>query len=267
MKSLKEAGLTTIHLLPTYDLASIPEDPAKTVNLTDTVEKLCGINPDAKLCSDGTSRGATILSLLEQTDPDSGEAQALLADVRPLDGFNWGYDPFHYNAPEGSYAVATDGISRIREYRQMVQKLHDMGFRVVQDVVYNHTYSSGLYDKSVLDKAVPGYYHRLNPITGAVENSTCCDNTASENRMFEKLVADSVVMWAQDYKIDGFRFDLMGHLMKSSMLHVYEKTKLVDEDTWFYGEGWNFGEVADGQRGENATQWPMAGTGLSLIHI
>ncbi|NRF61113.1 pullulanase-type alpha-1,6-glucosidase [Vibrio coralliilyticus] len=266
LKSLKEAGLTTIHLLPTYDLASIPEDPAKTVNLTDTVEKLCGINPDAKLCSDGTSRDATILSLLEQTDPNSGEAQALLADVRPLDGFNWGYDPFHYNAPEGSYAVATDGISRIREYRQMVQKLHDMGFRVVQDVVYNHTYSSGLYDKSVLDKAVPGYYHRLNPITGAVENSTCCDNTASENRMFEKLVADSVVMWAQDYKIDGFRFDLMGHLMKSSMLHVYEKTKLVDEDTWFYGEGWNFGEVADGQRGENATQWPMAGTGIGTYN-
>ncbi|WP_367989020.1 pullulanase-type alpha-1,6-glucosidase [Vibrio sp. NTOU-M3] len=262
LKQLKEAGLTTIHLLPSYDLASIPEDEAKTVNLTDTVEKLCGVNLEAKLCHDGTSREATILSLLEQTDPNTGEAQALLADVRPLDGFNWGYDPFHYNAPEGSYAVESDGISRIREYRQMVQKLHDMGFRVVQDVVYNHTYSSGLYDKSVLDKTVPGYYHRLNPLTGAVENSTCCDNTASENRMFEKLVADSVMMWAQDYKIDGFRFDLMGHLMKSSMLHIYDKAKQVDPDTWFYGEGWNFGEVANGQRGENATQWPMAGTGI-----
>ncbi len=266
LESLKNAGLTTIHLLPSYDLASIEENPAKRIDLNDTVAKLCEVNPDASLCSDGTSRSATILSLLEQADPATGEAQALMADIRPLDGFNWGYDPFHYSAPEGSYAVESDGVSRIREYRQMVQKLHAMGFRVVQDVVYNHTYSSGLYDKSVLDKSVPGYYHRLNPITGAVENSTCCDNTASENRMFEKLVADSVVMWAQDYKIDGFRFDLMGHLMKSSMLHIYQETQKVDQDTWFYGEGWNFGEVANGQRGENATQWPMAGTGIGTYN-
>ncbi|MEL7382079.1 MAG: pullulanase-type alpha-1,6-glucosidase [Pseudomonadota bacterium] len=266
LKSLREAGLTTIHLLPSYDLASVPEDPAKTVNLTDSVAKLCTVNPNAKLCSDGTSPSTTIIELLEQTDPSSGEAQALLADIRPLDSFNWGYDPFHYSAPEGSYAVSSDGRERIREYREMVQKLHKLGFRVVQDVVYNHTYSSGLYDKSVLDKTVPGYYHRLNPITGAVENSTCCDNTASEHRMFEKLVADSVMMWAKDYKIDGFRFDLMGHLMKSSMLHVYEQTKQVDPDTWFYGEGWNFGEVANGQRGENATQWPMAGTGIGTYN-
>ncbi|NVD07914.1 pullulanase-type alpha-1,6-glucosidase [Vibrio sp. JPW-9-11-11] len=266
LKSLKEAGLTTIHLLPSYDLASIPEDEAKTVNLTDTVAKLCGINPKASLCSDGTNQSITIVELLEQTEPSSGEAQALLADIRPLDSFNWGYDPFHYSAPEGSYAVSSDGHERIREYREMVQKLHQLGFRVVQDVVYNHTYSSGLYDKSVLDKTVPGYYHRLNPITGAVENSTCCDNSASENRMFEKLVADSVMMWAQDYKIDGFRFDLMGHLMKSSMLHIYEQAQHVDPDTWFYGEGWNFGEVANGQRGENATQWPMAGTGIGTYN-
>ncbi|NAX44728.1 MULTISPECIES: pullulanase-type alpha-1,6-glucosidase [unclassified Vibrio] len=266
LKSLKQAGLTTIHLLPSYDLASIPEDEQKRVDLNDTVAKLCSINPQASLCSDGTSMSATILSLLEKTDPDTPQAQALLADVRPLDSFNWGYDPFHYSAPEGSYAVQSDGVSRVKEYRQMVQKLHQLGFRVVQDVVYNHTYSSGLYDKSVLDKTVPGYYHRLNPITGAVENSSCCDNTASENRMFEKLVADSVTMWAQDYKIDGFRFDLMGHLMKSSMLKIYEAAKTVDPDTWFYGEGWNFGEVANGARGENATQWPMAGTGIGTYN-
>lgn len=266
LEALKQAGLTTIHLLPSYDLASINENEDKRVDLNDTVAKLCDVSPGASLCQDNTPRSATILSLLEQTDPNSGEAQALLADIRSLDSFNWGYDPFHYSAPEGSYAVESDGISRIREYRQMVQKLHTMGFRVVQDVVYNHTYSSGLYDKSVLDKTVPGYYHRLNPVTGAVENSTCCDNTASENRMFEKLVADSVMMWAQDYKIDGFRFDLMGHLMKSSMLHIYEQTQKVDQDTWFYGEGWNFGEVANGQRGENATQWPMAGTGIGTYN-
>ena len=266
LKSLKEAGLTTIHLLPSYDLASIQEDTAKRVDLNDTVEKLCTVNPKANLCSDGTSRSSTILELLEKIDPATDGAQALLADIRPLDGFNWGYDPFHYNAPEGSYAVESDGVSRIKEYRSMILKLHELGFRVVQDVVYNHTFSSGLYDKSVLDKTVPGYYHRLNPVTGAVENSTCCDNTASENRMFEKLVGDSIMMWAQDYKIDGFRFDLMGHLMKSSMVKVYDQVKTVDPDNWFYGEGWNFGEVVNGARGENATQWPMAGTGIGTYN-
>lgn len=266
LKQLKAAGLTTVHLLPSYDLASITEDEAKRVDLNDTVGKLCELNPDANLCQDGTPRTTTILELLEQTDPATDEAQALMADIRPLDSFNWGYDPFHYSAPEGSYAVASDGITRIKEYRQMIQKLHELGFRVVQDVVYNHTYSSGLYDKSVLDKTVPGYYHRLNAESGAVENSTCCDNTASENRMFEKLVADSVVMWAQDYKIDGFRFDLMGHLMKSSMEKVYAEVKAVDPDSWFYGEGWNFGEVVNGTRGENATQWPMAGTGIGTYN-
>ncbi|EOC1775195.1 pullulanase-type alpha-1,6-glucosidase [Vibrio fluvialis] len=266
LKSLRDAGLTTVHLLPSYDLASVPEESRRRVDLNDTVAKLCDLNPSATLCSNGTDRGATILSLLEQADPATEQAQALMADIRPLDSFNWGYDPYHYSAPEGSYAVNSEGLARIKEYRQMVQKLHEFGFRVVQDVVYNHTYSSGLYDKSVLDKTVPGYYHRLNPVTGAVENSTCCDNTASEHRMFEKLVADSVSMWAKEYKIDGFRFDLMGHLMKSSMLKVYEQVKAVDEDTWFYGEGWNFGEVVNGARGENATQWQMAGTGIGTYN-
>lgn len=110
LKSLKQAGLTTIHLLPSYDLASIPEEVEKRVDLNDTVAKLCGINPQASLCSDGTSMNATILSLLENTDPNTPQAQALLADVRPLDSFNWGYDPFHYSAPEGSYAVQSDGV-------------------------------------------------------------------------------------------------------------------------------------------------------------
>ncbi|MDN3611962.1 pullulanase-type alpha-1,6-glucosidase [Vibrio ostreicida] len=263
---LKAAGLTTIHLLPTYDLASIDEEQGKRVNLSDSVGKLCRINPDAALCSGGVSQEATLVSLLAQADPASGDAQSIMADIRPLDSFNWGYDPFHYTVPEGSYATFSDGVSRIREYRQMVQQLHNMGFRVVQDVVYNHTFASGLEAKSVLDKAVPGYYHRLNPLTGDIENSTCCDNTASEHRMFEKLMVDSVVTWARDYKVDGFRFDLMGHVMKSSMLEAYKKTKQVDEDTWFYGEGWNFGEVANGQRGEHATQWAMAGTGIGTYN-
>ena len=96
----------------------------------------------------------------------------------------------------------------------MVKALSDMGLRVVMDVVYNHTHASGISDKSVLDKIVPGYYHRLNA-DGLVETSTCCQNTATEHYMMERLMVDDLVHWARDYKVDGFRFDLMGHHMKS----------------------------------------------------
>src|SRR6185436_7521834 len=127
------------------------------------------------------------------------------------DCFNWGYDPLHYNAPEGSYASdANDGAARVREFRAMVQALHEAGLRVGMDVVYNHTSASCQRARSVLDRVVPGYYQRLDA-DGAVEHSTCCDNTATENLMMGKLLLDSVVQWAVQYRIDSFRFDLMGH--------------------------------------------------------
>ena len=93
------------------------------------------------------------------------------------------------------------------------------GLRVVMDVVYNHTTAAGQSERSVLDRIVPGYYHRLN-LDGGLETSTCCANTATEHRMMEKLMVDSVLTWARDYKVDGFRFDLMGHHMKSNLLKV-----------------------------------------------
>jgi len=91
------------------------------------------------------------------------------------------------------------------------------------DVVYNHTTAAGQTEKSVLDKVVPGYYQRRN-LDGAIETSTCCQNTASEHAMMEKLLIDSVLMWARQYKVDAFRFDLMGHHMKANMLKL--RTKL-----------------------------------------
>ncbi|WP_211217175.1 alpha-amylase [Psychromonas hadalis] len=266
--ALKEAGLTTIHLLPTFDISSVNEDPAKRIDLEDDISKLCdaetGLKPEAAICAQASS--GTLQSILETLEPTSSDAQTLMADIRPLDGFNWGYDPYHYSAPEGSYADQSDGISRIVEYREMIKTLHEMGFRVVQDVVYNHMSSSALYNSSVLDKVVPGYYHRRNPDNGYVESSTCCDNTASEHRMFEKLVTDSLVFWAKEYKIDGFRFDLMGHLMKSSIEKALVEVKKVDPDNWFYGEGWDFGEVAGNARGVNGTSWNMAGTGVGTYN-
>ncbi len=241
--SLAEAGLSHVHLLPTFDIASINENKAEWEA------------PDS--------------ALLATYAPDSEEQQRLIAETSDKDGFNWGYDPWHYTVPEGSYATEPDGSARILEYREMVQALNETGLRVVMDVVYNHTNASGQNDKSVLDRVVPGYYHRLNA-DGAVETSTCCENTASEHNMMEKLMVDSLVTWAREYKIDGFRFDLMGHHSKANMLKIraalnaltLESDGVNGSAIYMYGEGWNFGEVANNARFEQATQRNMAGTGI-----
>jgi pullulanase-type alpha-1,6-glucosidase len=132
------------------------------------------------------------------------------------------------------------------------------------DVVYNHTPAAGQDPKSILDRIVPGYYHRLSA-TGSVETSTCCSNTATEHRMMEKLMVDSVVTWAKQYKVDGFRFDLMGHHSKANMLKVRRALDKVDRDIYVYGEGWNFGEVENDARFVQATQLNMAGTGIGTF--
>ena len=109
------------------------------------------------------------------------------------------------------------GWRRARAFRgNYVQALNQSDLRVVMDVVNNHTSQSGQDPKSVLDKIVPGYYYRLN-LDGNVETSTCCQNTATEHRMMEKLMIDSMLTWAVQYKVDGFRFDLMGHHMLTNM--------------------------------------------------
>ena len=120
------------------------------------------------------------------------------------------------------------GAARIKEFREMVKASHDMGLKLVMDVVYNHTNASGVNEKSVLDKIVPGYYHRLNVNTGGVETSTCCDNTATENLMMGKLMVDSLKVWADDYKVDGFRFDLMGHQPASVMIQALKDVREID---------------------------------------
>ncbi len=246
LAGLAEAGLTHVHILPSFDFATVPE------RRTDQQ------NPDQ--------------GLLAMFPPDSDQQQAIIGAVRDQDGFNWGYDPWHYNVPEGSYATDPSGVTRIREFREMVQGLNQAGLRVVMDVVYNHTTSAQQNDKSVLDKVVPGYYHRLS-LSGAIETSSCCPNTASEHRMMEKLMIDSALMWARAYKVDGFRFDLMGHHMKRNMLALRQALDQLTPASdgvdgrriYVYGEGWNFGEVANGARGENAIQRNMAGTGIGTF--
>jgi pullulanase-type alpha-1,6-glucosidase len=247
LRRLAEAGLDTVHLLPTYDIATIPERPA------DQRTPACD---------------------LPALPPDSAAQQECIGAVAASDAFNWGYDPLHYDVPEGSYATpdARSGAARTRQYREMVQALHANGNRVVLDVVYNHTTAAGDAPNSVLDKVVPGYHHRLDA-NGAIATSTCCANTAPENAMTGDLVVDSVVRWARLYKVDGFRFDLMGHHPRANILAVrvaldaltVERDGVDGRSIRIYGEGWNFGEVANDARFVQATQARMAGTGIGTF--
>ncbi|MEP4891757.1 MAG: pullulanase-type alpha-1,6-glucosidase [Aliiglaciecola sp.] len=265
LKALKKAGLNTIHLLPTYDLSTVEEMPGKAISMQDTLDKVCSIANKADICQTQFDPQQSLASLLSSYDPLSADAQNLVQQIRSKDAYNWGYDPYHYTVPEGSYALTPEGIARLVEFRQMVMSQHQLGFRVIMDVVYNHTFAAGLAEKSVLDKIVPNYYHRLDPISGAIEQSTCCENSATENAMMAKLMTDSLVMWAQHYKIDGFRFDLMGHQPKQAMLQAREAVRAVDADTYFYGEGWNFGEVANNAQFTQASQMEMAGTEIGTF--
>ena len=210
--------------------------------------------------------GVTDVHLLPAFDFATVPERACDPDGAPADDcFNWGYDPVHFNAPEGSYASDADGLSRIVEFRRMVQALHALGMRVGMDVVYNHTMAAGQDRWSVLDRIVPGYYHRLDE-NGKVATSTCCANTATEHRMMAKLMRDSVVLWATQYGIDSFRFDLMGHQPRAAMEDLQRALKAATgRDIPLIGEGWNFGEVADGKRFVQASQLSLGGSGIGTF--
>ena len=265
LKALQTAGLNNIHLLPTFDIATVNEDDSKHLDIEDSLGKVCAITKNISICQQPYDENQTIKSLLQSYAVAGEQAQQLVSELREVDNYNWGYDPFHYTVPEGSYAVDAKGVSRLVEFREMIQSLHGLGFRVIMDVVYNHTHQAGLEPNSVLDKIVPTYYHRLHPITGDIEQSTCCDNTATERVMMAKLMTDSLVVWARDYKIDGFRFDLMGHQPKDAMLAAREAVRLVDKDTYFYGEGWNFGEVASNSQFIQASQLELGGSEIGTF--
>jgi len=265
LASLAEHGLTHFHLLPLNDQANINENAASRIELSDTVGKLCALKADAPVCGN-TDANATLLSVLEGYSAFGEKAQELVQAIRSIDGFNWGYDPQHFIAPEGSYASNPDGVARIKEVRAMNKALNDIGLRTVLDVVYNHTSASGLNTTSVFDKIVPGYYHRYNETTGVIERSTCCENTATEHRMFDKFMQDSLLILARDFGFNDFRFDIMGHSPKTSILAAREVVRSYDPEVYFYGEGWNFGEVTNNRLFVQAKQIDMAGTEVGTFN-
>ncbi|OKY26032.1 pullulanase-type alpha-1,6-glucosidase [Thalassotalea sp. PP2-459] len=265
LKALRTAGINSIHLLPAFDIGTVDENSETVIDINNSLNDICRKSQLEEICALNTDKSQKLNEYLATLPSTSKQQQAVISALQHHDNYNWGYDPFHYTVPEGSYAINPDGVSRIVEFRTMVQTLHNLGFRVIMDVVYNHTHQAALAPTAVLDKIVPNYYQRLDPITGKIAQSTCCDNTATEHTMMEKLMIDSLVVWARDYKIDGFRFDLMGHQPKSSMLNARGAVKAVDADTYFYGEGWNFGEVANHQRFEQASQLALGGTEIGTF--
>ena len=164
---------------------------------------------------------------------------ATVDEEYPELSYNWGYDPLNYNIPEGSYSTnPRNGEVRIREFKQMVQGLKEAGLRVIMDVVYNHTYQSM---DSHLNKLVPGYYYRFHP-DGTFSNGSGCGNElADERSMVRKMIVDSVRYWVDEYKIDGFRFDLMGLHHIQTMKAVRRALDLINTDILIYGEGWSAG--------------------------
>ncbi|MDO4271654.1 MAG: type I pullulanase [Candidatus Saccharibacteria bacterium] len=153
------------------------------------------------------------------------------------DQFNWGYDPVNYNVPEGSYATdAHRGEVRVRELKEAIQAIHKRGLRVIMDVVYNHTWNLD----NALQRTMPYYFYRLNPDGSLSNGSGCGNDIACERSMVEKYIIDSVMYWAREYHIDGFRFDLMGLLTVDLMNKI--RTKLDDKygvgEKLIYGEPW-----------------------------
>ena len=176
---------------------------------------------------------------------------ATVDEANPDSQFNWGYDPKNYNVPEGSYSTNPyDGEVRIREYKQMVQALHAAGIGVVMDVVYNHTYDAN----SSFNKIVPYYYYRYTA-TGANSSASGCGNdTASERYMYGKFMVDSVSYWAEEYDLDGFRFDLMGLHDLATMQEVENAIHTVNPEAIIYGEGWTMGATIDNSPMANQSQ-------------
>ncbi len=181
---IKSLGVTHIHLLPSYDYASVDE-----------------------------------------TDSDAP--------------FNWGYDPVNYNVPEGSYSTDPyHGEVRVKEFKQMVMGLHEEGIGVILDVVYNHVYDA---DSFSFNRIVPGYFSRISS-DGIYSNGSICGNdTASERSMVRKYIVDSVNYWADEYHLDGFRFDLLGLIDVQTVNEVIEEVHKTHPHIIFYAEGWNMG--------------------------
>lgn len=161
---------------------------------------------------------------------------ATVDEENPLDKYNWGYDPLHYNALEGSYATNPyDGTVRIAEFKQLVKKLHEKGIGVILDVVFNHTFFA---KESVFNQMVPGYFYRQKS-DGTFSNASGCGNEiATERTMVRRYIINTLKYWVEEFHVDGFRFDLMGIIDLETMQAIRLELNKIDPRLILYGEGW-----------------------------
>ena len=179
--------------------------------------------------------GVTHVHILPSYDYNSVDEANL-----PANTYNWGYDPQNYNAPEGSYSTnPVDPATRVTEMKEMVKALHDAGIGVVMDVVYNHTAEN---DGSNFSLTAPGYYYRHRPDGSYSDASGCGNETASDRQQMRDFIVNSVKYWAEEYHIDGFRFDLMAIHDTTTMNEVARELKKINPDIFVYGEGWTAGD-------------------------
>ncbi|MBO4965562.1 MAG: type I pullulanase [Muribaculaceae bacterium] len=179
--------------------------------------------------------GVTHVHILPSYDYNSVDEANL-----QLNTYNWGYDPLNYNAPEGSYSTnPSDPAVRVREMKEMIKALHDAGIGVVMDVVYNHTADN---DGSNFELTAPGYYHRHREDGSYSDASGCGNETASDRQQMRDYIINSVKYWADEYHIDGFRFDLMAIHDTETMNEVAKALKQINPSIFVYGEGWTAGD-------------------------
>lgn len=181
-------------------------------------------------------------------------------EKNPMEKYNWGYDPVNYDTPEGAYSTDPNNpYARIEELQDAVDAIHKKNMGVIMDVVYNHVFSLGEHS---FNQIVPGYYFRFDE-NGNPHNGTGVGNeTASERKMMSKFIVDSVKYWAKTYKLDGFRFDLMGILDYQTMNTLVKELKEINPDIVILGEGWNMGNLPEDQRATqvNSDKMPDVGT-------
>jgi pullulanase-type alpha-1,6-glucosidase len=294
-------GITHMEILPFYDFATVNEDPTQVADLTMSGQEFCNVlgakgifvnNENEGACNEDKAWDWLNNSLVPQDaeniikaasyslDGDnstltlSGDISTSMVNnfltwfVKDYDSYNWGYDPWHYGVPEGSYSTAPeDPAVRTREARTMIKEIHDAGMNVVMDVVYNHTDGAGMESKSsVLDRLVPWYYNRVDSTSGAYLQNTCCRDSAPEHRMFERLMTDTLTSWAKDYHVDAFRFDLMAYIPLDVMKRTLENVRKNsgNDEIYFFGEGWDAG--TGGDRFTQANQLNIAGNGIGTFN-
>ena len=201
LAQLARAGVTHIHLLPVFDIGSVPDTGCTTPTISNS-------------------------------DPASQAPQSTVAATAASDCFNWGYDPRHFGVPTGAYSTDGSALERVRNFREMVVGLHNLALGVVMDVVYNHTYTNHL------DQIVPGYYYRLDA-TGKITTTSCCSDTATEYAMVEKLMNDTLARWTADYRVDGYRVDVMQNIPLSAMQDAKAAVENAAQGrfVYVYGEG------------------------------